>query len=820
MIPPAFHVKQGRTPPAVNSLLDASSSPLLLASTNTAPTGPSEFWTLTGGPARLFQAPQTVLSAALVHQVSPIGDHLPRLLQLQLAARHLWATAAQSEAATSPDPGSADVSAAAAVLYQIILAHGKSFTREAFQMLVKGLGNLRTSLSGASAGASEAGGVLSVLMQSQHPRFAAAVPSLVAPALETLSDLASGVAPSLAQRGRLWMLIGALRLHLLLPSDGCDPAAKYSHQRDHFKELLADKRLEIEVRETVERLATGGTADDVDVVRLASDISDLVHRVQQFASKVVPRPEPPQFGALFEEVTRFTASSARVEKVVSLVNGALSGQSGAGELGVWQGNLGHLIARLTKEYPAYRDVAQPIQLAAYELRYGAALLAAAQVEQAGSGAGKDSLSRGGRAELEELLSWLMEFPVTRSGRFLEVAAEEGTTQANAGFLEKWVDERAQQLLSSAVVRNSGEAPAIELQIKVLQLVAARAAQAAAASGGVSQESLEVLDRAFGSLVRLWSEVKEKRAEKEREEAELYKYKVRSHVMQTEEEEAEAGYKEMFPEYFEQYADIEGEPEMASAEDDDRRAAAAEAAAAGGVESDASQRASWNLLQELVSPVVRLHNQVFGQAAEVRTAPSPSKSKKGKRKQEAAVSKEDGDEAALFSSFTASYDTGVQLLHHGLGLIAGLDVEKQTASGHLLRVSLEHRRLSRRPNPDATAIDIHSEKPPELALALQPLGGVLRRLGVLLAEWPDHPILQQLHKICKRVLSLPPSTPVVKALVGLELLLNKAQIWQEGAARHVSLAAELDEVARLVARWRKAELASWPSLLEQVRRGES
>jgi midasin len=725
------------------------------------------------------------------------------------------------EAATSPDPGSADVRAAAAVLFQIILAHGKSFTREAFQMLVEGLGNLRNSLSGSSAGASEAGGVLSVLMQSQHPRFAAAVPSLVAPALETVSDLASGGAPSLAQRGRLWMLIGALRLHLLLPSNGCDPAAKYSHQRDHFEELLADKRLEIEVRETVERLATGGAADDVDTVRLGSDVSDLVHRVQQLASKVVPRPEPPQFGALFEEVTRFTASSARVEKVVSLVNGALSGQSGAGELGVWQGNLGHLIARLTTEYPAYRDVAQPIQLAAYELRYGAALLAAAQVERAGTGAGSDTSSRGGRAELEELLSWLMEFPVTRSGEKLsEVAAERGTSPANAGFCKKWVDERAQQLLSNAVVSNSGEAPAIELQVKVLQLVAARAAQAATASGGVRQDSLEVLDRAFGSLVRLWSEVKEKRAEKEREEAELYKYKVRSHVMQTEEEEAEAGYKEMFPDYFEQYADIEGEPEMASAEEDDRRAAAADAAAAGGVESDASQKASWNLLQELVSPVVQLHNQVFGQAAEVRTPPSPSKSKKGKPKKEDAVSKEGGGEAALLSSFTASYDTGVQLLHHGLGLIAGPEVEKQTASGHLLRVSLEHRRLSRRPNPDASAIDIHSENPPELALALQPLGGVVRRLGVLLAEWPDHPILQQLHKICERVLSLPPSTPVVKALVGLELLLNKAQIWQEGAARHVSLAAELDEVARLVARWRKAELASWPSLLEQVRRGES
>lgn len=820
-LPAAFQTKQGRDTPAVNVLLDAGSSPLLLASTGSSLRGPSEFWTRTAGPARLYQAPQTVLSAALVHQSSPVGDHLPRLLQLQLAARHLWAAAAQSEAATSADSGRADVRAAAAVLFQIILAHSKAFPPVALEALIGGLENLRGAVEGSVTAdlPQTVAGFVSALRQSQHPRFVASVPTLLEPALNTLAALISGDNRSLVQRGRLWLFIGALRLHLLLPSNGCDPAAKYAHQRDHFREVLADRRLEMEVRETVERLATGGPANDADVVRLRAEASDLVRKVEQLGAKVVPRPEPPQFGALFEEVTRFIGGSVRVEKVVGLANGALAGQTGAGELEVWQGNLGHLIHRLTKEYPAYRDVAQPVQLAAYELRYGAALMAAAGVEQARFGGIPGALSSAGRsAELEELLGWLMTFPIRRSGSLTD-----GGDGSESGVWQKWVDERALQLLSSTVVRNSGDAPAIELQMKVLQLVAARAAQAATAAGSASRESLEVLGRAFGALVRLWSEVKERRAEKEREDAELYKYKVRSHVMRTEEEESEADYKEMFPDYFEQYADIEGEPEMASAEEDDRRAAAAEAAAAGGLESDASQKASWNLLQEMVGPVVRLHGQVFGPAVETRTPEVPAKSKtgkKGKAKQAEAGPPKSDEDTSLVDTFVTSYDTGVQLLHHGLGLVAGPEVEQRTLSGHVLRVSLEHRRLSRRPNSDAAAIDINTENPPELALALHPLARVLRRLGDLLREWPDHPVLQQLQKICERIVALPTGAPLVKALVGLELLLTKAQIWQEGAARHVSLAAELDEVARLVARWRKAELASWPSLLEQVGSGNT
>lgn len=59
------------------------------------------------------------------------------------------------------------------------------------------------------------------------------------------------------------------------------------------------------------------------------------------------------------------------------------------------------------------------------------------------------------------------------------------------------------------------------------------------------------------------------------------------------------------------------------------------------------------------------------------------------------------------------------------------------------------------------------------------------------------------------------SPLKAALTGLELLLARAQLWQETAAKHVSLSAQLEAIASLAGRWRKLELASWRRLLQRT-----
>ena len=55
-------------------------------------------------------------------------------------------------------------------------------------------------------------------------------------------------------------------------------------------------------------------------------------------------------------------------------------------------------------------------------------------------------------------------------------------------------------------------------------------------------------------------------------------------------------------------------------------------------------------------------------------------------------------------------------------------------------------------------------------------------------------------------------PFRAAMTGLEILLSRAQLWETTAAKHVSLASELQKCAALATRWRQLELASWESLL--------
>jgi midasin len=106
---------------------------------------------------------------------------------------------------------------------------------------------------------------------------------------------------------------------------------------------------------------------------------------------------------------------------------------------------------------------------------------------------------------------------------------------------------------------------------------------------------------------------------------------------------------------------------------------------------------------------------------------------------------------------------------------------------------------------------------EITLQRGPVGQVAARLRALLGDYPEHPVLLQLAAICTRCLSLPVTAPLKTALTGLELLLARAQVWEETAAKFVSLHAELQLVASLATRWRQLELASWMTTLKQVLR---
>ena len=122
-----------------------------------------------------------------------------------------------------------------------------------------------------------------------------------------------------------------------------------------------------------------------------------------------------------------------------------------------------------------------------------------------------------------------------------------------------------------------------------------------------------------------------------------------------------------------------------------------------------------------------------------------------------------------------------------------------------------------------------------------------RVQVLLQQWPENAMLQDLLYVVDRVLRIPLPSPVAAALQSLEVVLTRISYWDrnaarraqidvakerihdspldaravEGEARAASHFSEAEERARstiaapllfLVERWRKIELRSWDDLL--------
>jgi hypothetical protein len=91
-------------------------------------------------------------------------------------------------------------------------------------------------------------------------------------------------------------------------------------------------------------------------------------------------------------------------------------------------------------------------------------------------------------------------------------------------------------------------------------------------------------------------------------------------------------------------------------------------------------------------------------------------------------------------------------------------------------------------------DIHTDPCPQEVLRAAPvLQALFRVAAALLAEFPGNEILVQLCRLSARLASLHISTPLGKMLQALQLLLGKADEWQQHADRAHSMAPQMDSI---------------------------
>ena len=84
---------------------------------------------------------------------------------------------------------------------------------------------------------------------------------------------------------------------------------------------------------------------------------------------------------------------------------------------------------------------------------------------------------------------------------------------------------------------------------------------------------------------------------------------------------------------------------------------------------------------------------------------------------------------------------------------------------------------------------------------------------LLEMFPENPVLLQILKIKSRISSLSAFGPLPQYLTGFELLLTSCHEWEKNSHKGVSIQAEMDQLTNLILSWRKLELSSLKSLLD-------
>ncbi|KFM76678.1 Midasin, partial [Stegodyphus mimosarum] len=97
--------------------------------------------------------------------------------------------------------------------------------------------------------------------------------------------------------------------------------------------------------------------------------------------------------------------------------------------------------------------------------------------------------------------------------------------------------------------------------------------------------------------------------------------------------------------------------------------------------------------------------------------------------------------------------------------------------------------------------------------------VLENLSVsvqkLLKKFPENPVLVEIFKIVQRVLSFSVTDPVMKFVIGFELILEASQLWEQNACSEVSLKTEIDELTKTIIECRAMELSCWSRGLDCV-----
>eukprot|EP00563_Minutocellus_polymorphus_P011097 CAMPEP_0181061420 /NCGR_PEP_ID=MMETSP1070-20121207/22512_1 /TAXON_ID=265543 /ORGANISM="Minutocellus polymorphus, Strain NH13" /LENGTH=5087 /DNA_ID=CAMNT_0023141375 /DNA_START=277 /DNA_END=15540 /DNA_ORIENTATION=+ len=582
-----------------------------------------------------------------------------------------------------------------------------------------------------------------------------------------------GGPPRQEQFALAWLYLGLLRLHLLVPTSPLDPARKPAAKMSQLDLYLESLASQLTVRKLDSGLESGDFApSSPEALSLLEKAEKASAKRANQAKKRVERPgDAPPFAHLFQETRHFAKTTANIDRVLSLSQLIQTDtEKGASLETNWQSNGSAFIARISSFFSAYEDVTLPLIAAVNMLQQGLRQLVYSQSKV------EEDFSVEGRvvALSDRLLRYPMGDifnPVVMGGDVDLVSKAMGNLRSTS------TDELG--------ARQKGS---VKTQLSVLMASLARTAAAAVEFqhryGARDALSNHVARETMSAIVTAWQ-----RMDSNTESVSDQQPKDDKHIYgatESDEEKTERLFREQFPDHGKEFNTILEAVELACDGDDDFT----EESPMG----NSLQIGNITLTNEQISLLSGLHRDLY-----------------------TSSKKRSGDCSRIVSSLL-SYEAA-----NRLGDIVD-KAEKQQADGwstgsHLMALATRRSTTGRGHisllDADAGPPDFHNDPNPlEIVKANDCLKRLTVRIAQLLRAFPGNSILIATGRVVERIRRLDLDvTSVGKALYGLEIILRKANEWEQHASERVKMGPALKDVSRLVAQWRKLELQSWSSLLD-------
>ncbi|KAK8664402.1 hypothetical protein V6N13_084194 [Hibiscus sabdariffa] len=725
-------------------------------------------------PNTLIQPVRTASVARILQSTHDIKDFSMRCMKLKVSSCVLLQVPSPRT-----ETSSFLFSAARSLFQQIVYSHKKSFDAEKFTAIKSILCSSLNNLTEESIGH-----VISLIASSSHQSLKSLIPLHVEPLLKALYLNCSST-ESYLDLATAWIHIGGLRFHLLLRCDSLDPASKYSWKLSHLEEKIVSSKLEMKVRQECNYLAGWSSSEETDR-RISQSLEKLEVERRKLLRKIVFRPQPAKYKVLRKEFDEFLVL---VNSSIYLVNNTegMELQEIVDKVCNWQETARSFIDRLSNEYSEYYDVAQPIQVAVYEMKLGVSLVLLSALQKKFL----DRIQEDNIDRVLELIYSFMRFPRGCPFELVSIGDRSRLPMFSSCDMPciTHFSERELSLLEKLVTFSSdvdGEKGSVlQLKAALYNNVLVRIAHSVATAKLMDNASFRLLDKIFSGFASIWMCMKIQGKNEEDLDGQSFKFRPRAcRIENVMEVDVSALGKLLSSDNFIEWQELLSDTESTEMMEEG--------------EKNENLQDEWSLMEEsILINMIHMHNELFGSNDLVLTPGS--------------LQITDVDR---LHSFMGSYTLGVGIIK-GFGGLFSSALDAKLVPEHLLRLWCEYEQKFPSAHKEACKYNFYKDSNTNImAKMVELLVALEQRVLTLLSEWEDHPGLQKVLDVIKMLLAIPLCTPLAKALSGLQFLLNRTRILLENGSKF-SLSEQLEPLISLVCSWQKMEFDSWPVLLDEV-----